>query len=545
MELWLILEVVGMTKISKLRPLERWPAHVSKAASGLAGLGLLLLPLVMSGERPLHRHRVAPASASTQVVKESTAASLPSSTRTAAALATHDGQPARSHVPEPDREDGRQAPAPSQRTTSEAPAQTPALDLARVAGPPNSYPAPVAEPIVVIPLPLNVAAVEPQGAAPPAALRRPVATDATAPPALTTARVAPVKRRHPAPAPDTSEPPAAEAREVAASPSALPEPSASAKTAATDATRSGTKLPPHLAQPPAVADPSLPSPAAPLPPDSWSTAEIDAGRQECTALLGPLDAEVEHVAPFRAGLCGAPAPVKLQRLGGSHKVEMQPAALTNCRVVAGLADWVEETLQPAAQEAFGSPVVRIVGASSYVCRNRYNNPDQRISEHAFANAIDISAFVLADGRRIDVKSNWGPTARETSAAAKALANAAAAAKQKEGANGKGENPATTPPIATADLKPSRAALERRAAWKTDGLQKLGAPPHAAKLPLMPPEQGASQKPSSTAEARFLHKLHAGACQIFSTVLGPEANEAHRDHFHFDLKDRAKRRSLCE
>ncbi|MFP4538896.1 MAG: extensin family protein [Dichotomicrobium sp.] len=35
-------------------------------------------------------------------------------------------------------------------------------------------------------------------------------------------------------------------------------------------------------------------------------------------------------------------------------------------------------------------------------------------------------------------------------------------------------------------------------------------------------------------AAFLHDIHTGACQIFDTVLGPRANEAHANHFHFDI-----------
>lgn len=33
-------------------------------------------------------------------------------------------------------------------------------------------------------------------------------------------------------------------------------------------------------------------------------------------------------------------------------------------------------------------------------------PGAHISEHAFGNALDIAAFVLADGRRITVKNGW-------------------------------------------------------------------------------------------------------------------------------------------
>lgn len=34
--------------------------------------------------------------------------------------------------------------------------------------------------------------------------------------------------------------------------------------------------------------------------------------------------------------------------------------------------------------------------------------------------------------------------------------------------------------------------------------------------------------------RALRALQDGACGIFGTVLGPEADAAHRDHFHFDV-----------
>ncbi|MES2754995.1 MAG: extensin family protein [Pseudomonadota bacterium] len=36
-----------------------------------------------------------------------------------------------------------------------------------------------------------------------------------------------------------------------------------------------------------------------------------------------------------------------------------------------------------------------------------------------------------------------------------------------------------------------------------------------------------------AKAAFLRQVHGGACGLFATVLGPDYNAAHRDHFHFD------------
>ncbi len=40
-----------------------------------------------------------------------------------------------------------------------------------------------------------------------------------------------------------------------------------------------------------------------------------------------------------------------------------------------------------------------------------------------------------------------------------------------------------------------------------------------------------------AEARFLRDVRDGACRLFATVLSPDYNEAHRDHFHFDQAER--------
>ena len=36
------------------------------------------------------------------------------------------------------------------------------------------------------------------------------------------------------------------------------------------------------------------------------------------------------------------------------------------------------------------------------------------------------------------------------------------------------------------------------------------------------------------EAAFLHEVHAGACQYFTTVLGPGADVFHYNHIHLDL-----------
>ena len=41
------------------------------------------------------------------------------------------------------------------------------------------------------------------------------------------------------------------------------------------------------------------------------------------------------------------------------------------------------------------------------------------AQHAFANAVDLPMFVLADGRKVDVTHGWGSTQRDLIAAVKA------------------------------------------------------------------------------------------------------------------------------
>lgn len=292
-------------------------------------------------------------------------------------------------------------------------------------------------------------------------------------------------------------------------------------------------------QPPATADGSDAQPI----PARWTEAEIEAAARECDELLQPIGAKAEPQPPLRAGECGAPAPLKVSAIGSGDGVSIQPAAILNCRMVSRLHQWIETIAQPAARQTFGAAIVRLDNASAYMCRNRYNDPAAKISEHAFANALDISAFVLADGRRIDVKSFWGADV----AAAAAADLAAARLRTAEPAAAKGaevgvqQTAATTAVLArravTAGLQQPGATSEPVASGRLDGVKNVVQPSPAAAVAAPPARP-------QTAENMFLRRLHGSACGIFSTVLGPEANAAHHDHFHFDLKARS-RASVCE
>ncbi len=322
--------------------------------------------------------------------------------------------------------------------------------------------------------------------------------------------------------------------------------------------KAGAAPAPEKAAPPPRADPKA---AAPPAPDEWSNQEVIAALKDCLRRLAPLGTQVEIAEPIRQERCGAPAPVVLKRIGS---VELQPPPVLNCAMVASLHAWVENTLQPAAQELLGSPVVRIRNASGYVCRNRVGSllHSERLSEHALANAIDIAGFATADGRSIDVLGQWGPTARELreeqERAAEAAAEAEAAARQAEKLAAEAASAAKAARgakqvAAKAEAARTKAEAERKreearekgAAWRktlTRTAALGGQPPRHQRRD---EKKGADAKgPTPTPEAAFLRRLHNGACGTFTTVLGPEANAAHRNHFHFDLATR-KRKALCE
>jgi len=124
-----------------------------------------------------------------------------------------------------------------------------------------------------------------------------------------------------------------------------------------------------------------------------------------------------------------------------------------CPLASTFAAWARYAVRPAARLYLQSEVVRIETFGTYACRDVRGTGGTiagKRSEHARANAVDVSAFVLADGRRISVQNDW----------------------------------------------------------------RAGG-----------------------AVRRFLQAIHDSACRRFPTVLSPDYNAAHHDHFHFDMGGR--------
>ena len=143
------------------------------------------------------------------------------------------------------------------------------------------------------------------------------------------------------------------------------------------------------------------------------------------------------------GGCSALGSVQLRDIG----TPVTNLGAMTCGLGYAFTVWVQSDLQVPAMGEFGSPVARVETMGTYNCRNINGATGGNLSEHATANAVDVAAFVLKDGRRISVLNGWSGDERE---------------------------------------------------------------------------------------ARFLRSVRASACRRFNTVLSPDYNAAHRDHFHFDM-----------
>jgi len=176
-----------------------------------------------------------------------------------------------------------------------------------------------------------------------------------------------------------------------------------------------------------------------------------AGRQ-CLTRLGAANANFTPLPDKHYGAgCSTQNTVQLSALASDDSsLGISNLGPVTCPLADTFAGWARFGADRAARQVLGSRLVRIETMGSYNCRNVAGS--SRRSAHSTADAIDVSAFVLADGRRISVKQGWSG--------------------------------------------------------------------------------------GSSAEREFLRIVHQSACKRFGTVLGPEYNAAHQDHFHMETGGRS-------
>lgn len=119
----------------------------------------------------------------------------------------------------------------------------------------------------------------------------------------------------------------------------------------------------------------------------------------CRRRLERLGARFEPLPALSNGQCGAAKPLKLTAL--ADDLALTPPATLVCEAAEALARWATEA-QVAAERGLGRPLKGLAIGTSYECRGQNHDPDAKLSEHSFANAVDVMSFSFADRPAISV-----------------------------------------------------------------------------------------------------------------------------------------------
>jgi hypothetical protein len=142
------------------------------------------------------------------------------------------------------------------------------------------------------------------------------------------------------------------------------------------------------------------------PPGWLARVQINSLAADPAACIAALDRSelIYRRTPARpiVGGCGLEAAVRPIQ----SYIPYNRSFDATCGMMAALY-WYEAELQRLAQQHLGSAIARIDQLGTYACRNIDGATSGRRSQHATANAIDISAFHLADGRTISIARHLG------------------------------------------------------------------------------------------------------------------------------------------
>ncbi len=95
---------------------------------------------------------------------------------------------------------------------------------------------------------------------------------------------------------------------------------------------------------------------------------------------------------------------------GSDDGLLARQTVMQCPLAIGAYIWTRE-IDRLARKHLKSPLKTILHFGSYSCRRQNGNSSGEWSEHAFANAWDVSGFELEDGTRISVLDHWSKGSR--------------------------------------------------------------------------------------------------------------------------------------
>jgi len=139
----------------------------------------------------------------------------------------------------------------------------------------------------------------------------------------------------------------------------------------------------------------------------WKMKLMDAEPKRCAAAFTIVGSPITLKPTQGAGSsCEVSGAITLSKLSTAR---LDPED-TRCAIAARLYMWEHHLLQPAAQRILGEPIAEIMHFGSFSCRTMRQRSS--MSEHATANAFDISGFRTASGKIITVKNDWRKATKE-------------------------------------------------------------------------------------------------------------------------------------
>lgn len=144
-------------------------------------------------------------------------------------------------------------------------------------------------------------------------------------------------------------------------------------------------------------DPADDAIVAPPPAVTGCHEALEAAGVEFTASRIPV-----HKNKSGSFMCGAEQVVRYGR--GPGKIRWRGRPKMTCGMAMALARF-EQAIQEEAKAHLGAKVAKVVHMGTYNCREMAAYPGW-VSEHSYANALDIKTFVLTNGREISVRHGW-------------------------------------------------------------------------------------------------------------------------------------------
>jgi hypothetical protein len=136
---------------------------------------------------------------------------------------------------------------------------------------------------------------------------------------------------------------------------------------------------------------------------SPSSVCMDLARDTPGFESAPADPKPSPKTGAGSGVCGWNV---ARVVYGQDAITLKPGeANMQCALsVAGYL-WTRE-IDAIAKERYGQGLAKIHHIGTYSCRRQNGNNSGKWSEHAFANAWDVSGFELEDGHLVTVLKNW-------------------------------------------------------------------------------------------------------------------------------------------